>query len=348
MISGHFTLVTWWALKHAGVFDAMLKLEAESGEGLHPLVHAARTNMAPEVLDALLDYLASAGFVESKDGMARLTADAKALIEHEDGVLELVHAYQPILDMAEHMLARLKMAGNGLPAHRKSDTLTDSQARRYEVEVFPAVLTLLARHRLDHVLDLACGAGDLLMHLASSTKNIVGVGIGSDGPCVRRANKAIAEKNLEKRLIAVTANPLEVCTDTERTFERIGLSKQLWDGLDCIVAPQLFSELAAREHTAAASAGAQPAAIGGTVLRTLSSIPKKFPNAHLMVIEPTHSAKFDRNYYAPELALLLRLSKMTPWPPEKWREVFEQSKLKVVQETALATDGLTVFLCKSA
>src|SRR4029078_1515845 len=130
-------------------------------------------------------------------------ADAKALLEHEDGVLELVHAYQPILDMAEHMLARLKTAGMGggaVHVHRKSDALSAAQAKRYTAEVFPAVLAILQKHKLANVLDLSCGAGDLLMHLAANTKNIVGVGIGSDGQAVRRANQAITDRKLERRL----------------------------------------------------------------------------------------------------------------------------------------------------
>jgi SAM-dependent methyltransferase len=208
---------------------------------------------------------------------------------------------------------------------------------------------MMTKKSFGHVLDLACGAGDLLMYLAGNTKNIVGVGIGMDGPAVRRANQAITERGLEKRLIAVAANPLEICTDTERTFSRIGLSRQLWDELDCLVAPLLFSEMAARELAAGGGAGATPAAgVSGTVIRALATIPKRFPKAHLLVVEPTRSAKFEKNYYAPELSLLLRLSKTTPWPAEKWRETFAQAKMRVVQEADLATDGLTVFLCQPA
>jgi SAM-dependent methyltransferase len=342
VVAGHFTLTAWWALKHAGVFDAMLKLEAEKkdgeGDALVPLVHAARTSMAPEVLKALLEYLASAGLVNFNGDQARLTPEGKALLEHEDPVLELVHAYEPILDSAEHLLARLKTVGGGAvnsPVHRKSDAFTDSQARRYAPEVFPAVLSVLVKQGCTHLLDLACGAGDLLMHLAKNTRNIVGVGIGTDGGAVRRANRTIAGKGLEKRLIAVAASPLEVCADTRRTFDRIGISKQLWDEIDCLIAPTLFSELAAKDAQGSAA-----------VIQTLSAIPRNFPNAHLLLIEPVASPRFDKNYYAPELSLLLRLSNSAPWPPEKWRDMLRQARLRLLHESPLTTDGLTLFLCK--
>ncbi len=108
LIAGHFALVAWWTLRHAGVFDAIAKQEAETREGLNVLVFATRTNMAPEVLSALLNYLAKAGLVTLKDGHALLTAEGKGLLEHEDGVLELIRAYQPVLEMSEHLLAKLK------------------------------------------------------------------------------------------------------------------------------------------------------------------------------------------------------------------------------------------------
>jgi hypothetical protein len=192
LIAGHFTLTTWWALRHAGVFDAMLKLESEKNEGLVPLVHAARTNMAPEVLQALVDYLVNTAMLTRRAEQVFLTPEAKSLLEHEDPVLELVHAYAPVLASAEHLLARLKPVGNGASIHRKTDAFLDAQARRYAAEVFPAVLAMLKSNNCSHLLDLACGAGDLLIHLARNSKNIVGVGIGTDSAAVRRANRAIS------------------------------------------------------------------------------------------------------------------------------------------------------------
>ena len=72
---------------------------------------------------------------------------------------------------------------------------------------------------------------------------------------------------------------------------------------------------------------------------------RNFPKAHLLLIEPTLSPRFEKNYYAPELALLLRLCNSSPWRPEQWREVIEKSKLRLVEEVPLATEGLTIFCC---
>ena len=75
LIAGHCTLIAWWTLRHAGVLDAMSALEAEKKESLNPLVYATRTNMSPEVLEALLEYLANANLmVFIKDGV-RLTPE---------------------------------------------------------------------------------------------------------------------------------------------------------------------------------------------------------------------------------------------------------------------------------
>jgi len=331
LIAGHFTLIAWWTLRHAGVFDAMLKLESEKkggGEGMVPLVHAARANMAPEVLEALVDYLVNSGMLVRKGEQVRLTPEAKSLLKHEDPVLELVCAYAPILASAEHLLARL--TNTGFSAHRKTDAFIDAQAKRYAVEVFPATLAMLKSHNCTHLLDLTCEGGDLLMYAAKHSRNIVGVGIGEGD--IRRTNRAIASNDLAKRLIAIAANPMEICNDTKRTFARIGISKQLWDEIDCILACNLFSELTKDLNA---------------LTKTLSTIAKNFPNARLLLIEPTASPRFDKNYYAPELSLLLRLSNSTPWPAEKWRETLKQARFRVLVESSLTTDGLTLFLCKT-
>ncbi|MCL2640627.1 MAG: hypothetical protein FWD53_07275 [Phycisphaerales bacterium] len=327
LIAGHFTLTAWWALRHAGVFDAMLKLESEKKEGMIPLVHAARANMAPDVLEALIDYLVTTGMLAHKGGQVRLTPEAKSLLKHENPVLELVCAYSPILASAEHLLARLKTGNTG--SSRKTDAFLDAQAKRYTPEVFPAVLATLKAHSCTHLLDLTAGTGDLLMYAAKNSRNIVGVGIGEGD--IRRTNRAIASNDLAKRLIAIAANPIEICNDTKRTFARIGISKQLWDEIDCILACNLFSELTK-----------DPDAL----TKTLSTIAKNFPNARLLLIEPTASPRFDKNYYASELSLLLRLSNSTPWPAEKWRETLKQARFRVLAESSLTTDGLTLFLCK--
>ncbi len=347
-LSGHCTLIAWWTLRHAGVLEAMLKYQTESGEGLDPLVYATRTNMSPDILQALLNYLASAGLVTLKKDGAHLSGDGKALLEHEDAVLELVRAYQPVLDMAEHLLAKLKTyapaglnggatgAGTGAGGTvgsvlRKAEYLIDSQAKRYAAEVYPAVANLIAKHKLSHVMDISCGAGDLLMHIAREHKRVVGVGIGADAIAVRRANAAITAADLEKRLIAVAASSFDVCTQTQRTFDRIGVSRQLWKEINGLVATGLFSELTARPED---------------IARILAALPKNFPTATLLLIEPVASPRFDRNYYAPELTLLLNLARSYPWPAEQWREALAKARYRILEETPLNTDGLTIFVCK--
>jgi len=338
-LTGHCGLVAWWTLRHAGVLEAMAGAEDE-GKALDVALHAAKTTMSAEVLLALLEYLAEAGLVAMKKDGAVLTVDGRALLDHEDGVLELIRAYQPVLDMAEHLLAKLKVYGPGNggvgAVYRKSEYLLDSQTKRYLEEVYPAAAEMVAKHRLAHLLDITCGTGDLLIHVASHHKRVVGVGTGSDGIAVRRANAAIAKADLEKRLIAVTANPADVCTETQRTFDRIGISRQLWKEINCIVAVNFFGEYAAQKESEEG------------LVKVLAGVGVNFPTARLMVIEPVASARFGRNYYAPEFNLILRLARSTPWPAEKWHELFGRAGMTVMDEKALTTDGLNVFLCKVA
>ncbi len=343
LVSGHLTLIAWWTLKNAGLFDAILKVEKETpgDPGLELLVHALRKSMAPDVLYALVEYLEAGGLLEVKGDRALLTPEGRALLEHEDSLLEMVRSYQPVLGAVEHMLAKLKIPG-GAAVRRKTETLVDAQAKRHAAELFPAIKELIAEKNLSHLLDLNCGAGDLLVYLATQVKNVVGVGICADGTLSRRANEAITAAKLEKRLIAVPANPLEALTGTRATFERIGISRQLWTDLDCLIATNIFAEAQAKD----ADLRGDPKS-AEHVTKVLAAIPKHFPKAHLVLVEPTASLRFEKNYYAPEMALLMRLTRTTLFPAERWRELLKESKLQLLHEQALQTDGLTLFFCKA-
>jgi SAM-dependent methyltransferase len=335
-LAGHCGLVAWWTLRHAGVLDAIVTME-EKGEGLDPLVFATRTNMALDVLEALLEYLSSAGLIVLKKDGLHLTAEGRALLEHEDGILEMMRAYEPVLAASEHLLAKLKSygtagAGGGGVVVRKTEALLGSQAKRYAAELYPAVTELVAKHKLTHLLDICCGAGELLVHIAHQNKRVVGVGMGNDAGAVRKANEAVETAGLEKRLIAVPANPADVCVETQRTFDRIGVSRQLWKSMDCVIATNLFGEMTSRPDE---------------VARILGAIPRNFPTAHLLLVEAVASAKFDKNYHATEMRMLLRLARSLPWPAENWRETLKGVKFKVVEEVELGTDGLVIFLCKA-
>ena len=346
-LAGHCTLIAWWTLRHAGVFDAMLKAQEDKREGLDPLVYATRTNMSQEVLGALLDYLVAAGLIVFKKDGLHFTSDGKALYDHEDAMLEIVRAYQPLLDMAEHLLARLKtytpagLNGGGQAAAgaagggvmRKSEYLVEAQAKRFADEVFPAIVDLVAKYKLTHLLDITCGTGDLLVQVARAHKAVVGVGIGGDGLTVRRANAAITAADLESRLIAVTASPLDVCVETQRTFDRIGVSRQLWKSIKGVAAVGLFSEWTGQPQD---------------IERVLGALPRNFPAATLLLAEPVMSARWEKNYCAAEMALLLGLARALPWPAEKWRETLTRAKYKVEEEQHLNTDGITVFVCQPA
>jgi len=326
LISGHTTLVVYWALKQAGVLDAM----ANSPDGIAPAPHAAATNMAEDVLVALIDYAARQNLVILKDGRALLTPNARALMTHEQGTLDFLRAQQPIVESLEHLLARLKTYGNGV--FRRGDALAASQNQRYPAEVFPAIETLLKKNHCTHILDLACGNGELLIDVATRLNNVVGVGIGSDGAAVRNANNAISTHGLEKRLIAVTGNVVDVATDTRRTFERIGISTALWQELNCLVLVNVLGEWVLRSPE--------------TVQKVLAGFAKNFPKCCVVIAEPTAGPRLEKNHHAAEFELFSRLAKYPLYLPEQWQRILADGQQRVISETPLTTDGITLFVTK--
>ncbi|HVX84269.1 MAG TPA: hypothetical protein VH253_05590 [Phycisphaerae bacterium] len=330
LITGHCALVAWSTLKHAGVLDAIAAIGAE---GLDPKVHAVRRNMAPDILLTLLDYLAATGLIAITGTRAGFTADGRALFDHDDGVIDLVRAYQPSLAAAEHLLAKLKTpvaAGGGM---RKSEALLESRARRQGPELYPAIEALVREHRFSHLLDVQCGNGELLLEMGKRIRGVVGVGIGADDAACHRANTAFAEAAMEKRLIAVPGAAAEVLGDTRRSFERIGISKQLWRDLDLVILPMLFSDMVRDAESVSA---------------LLAAARRHFPRAGLLLIEPVEGARMGKNYYAPELSLFLRLARSPMWTGDQWREALAKARLPVSVEAPLGVDGLTLFLSKPA
>jgi hypothetical protein len=327
LVSGHMSLLAYWALRHAGVIGAML---AEGKGGVDVGAFAARTNMSPEVLFSLLEYLASTGLATVTEGRATLSAMGRALREHEDGVLEMVRAYQPVLSAVEHLLARLKTYGGNIS--RKPEALLESQTVRYAADVYPALEKAILKSGATHVLDLNCGTGELLIRLGKATKNLAGVGVGGDGLSVRKANEAVTRAGFEKRFIAVAGTPMDVCMETREAFERLGISTAFWESVDCVVATGVFGELAGRDSA--------------TVIAALARIPRIFPNAAVILAEACDDPKRDETYYAAEMNLLLGITRHMLLPVQQWRDMLKVAGLRIAGETALATDALTLFMCE--
>ena len=326
LISGHVALAAFWALRNAGVLEAIRKQK----EGLDPIAFARRANLSADTLEAALTYLTQQGLLTKQKDRVFLTPACSALLEHADGELEMVRAYAGVTGALDHLLAGLKVYGNGVT--RKADVFALAQSTRYARDVYAAVESVVAKSGVTHVLDLGCGSGALLVRLAGHLRRVVGVGVCEDGILVRQANAAIAAEGLEKRLIAVTAGALEVCTSPQRTFERIGVSQQLWSQFDCVIACGILTDLAARDAT--------------TLTDALGQIPRHFKAPLVLLAEPCGGPKFEKNFYAPEMAFLSKLSRSTPAPLAQWRTMLGKAGLKVLREIALETDGVMLFVCQ--
>jgi SAM-dependent methyltransferase len=327
LISGHTTLVSYWALKHAGVLDAMKK----SPEGLEPVAFAQQTNMSEDTLQAILAYLQTQGLVEFKSDRAFRTQNCDALMEFDDGVLEHMRAYDGVTHAIEHLLARLKLYGSSI--HRRSDVVMQAQSNRYTEEVYPAIESAAIKHNATHVLDLNCGPGTLLVRLALRAPKVVGVGVCEDGVLTRQANAAIANATLEKRLIAVNANPIEICTTTQRALDRVSVSQQLWEKFNCLIACGVFTDIAARDPLA--------------LIAALRQISVNFKSPTVLIAEPCSGPRFDKTYYAAEMTLLNRLARINLPTQDQWRNLLGEGQLKVLREVALETDGVTLFICSA-
>jgi len=71
-----------------------------------------------------------------------------------------------------------------------------------------------------------------------------------------------------------------------------------------------------------------------------------FQGPTLLLAEPCAGARFNKAFYAPEMTLLNRLAHTPLLEVQEWRALLGRANLKVLQEVPLATEGVTLFVCK--
>jgi len=326
LAAGHLTLLAFWALKHAGVLSAI----EQQDEGLDPVAFARQVNISEPTLQALVAYLVQQDLLRVKKDRVFLTPACAAVLQYDDGVLEHLRAYEGVTQALEHLLAGLKVYGTKV--HRRGDVWWQAQSQRYAAEVYPALISAAIKQGATHVLDLGCGGGTLLVELARRAAKVVGVGICDDGMLVRQANDAITAAGLDKRLLAVGANAVEVCANPRLALERVSVSQQLWEQFNCLIACGVFTPTA--RHDAPG------------LVEALARIAENFPAATLLLAEPCAGARFAKTFYAPEMTLLQGLSNSPLLEVAEWRALLRQARLPVLQEVPLATEGVTLFICK--
>lgn len=324
MISGHLTLQAFWALAHARIFDVMRQ------KPVQPLTYALETKLSVEVLTALMEYLRQRGLLSrSKEGYS-LSAEGDALLQYEFGQLEFVNAYQPVTLSLEHLLANLKKPGSAVAPRR--DVLAASHTMRFSDGLFPAIIDILKENKVTHLLDLNCGAGDLILNVAQAERSIVGVGVGGDGLQVRQANERINAAGFDRRFLAVAANIAETCIAPRRHLERIGVSQQLWERFNAVVLIDALTEIAAEDPE--------------RVTQALSGLAKFFNKATLLLAEPSEKA-FAGSSCEPEMALLTRLSGLAPVTEEQWQHHFDAAGYKLVNASSSLAGGMTLYTLQS-
>lgn len=324
LISGHLTLHAIWALSHAKVFEAMRQ------KPVMPLTYALQTKLSVEVLTALLEYLRQRGILSrSKEGFS-LTPEGEALLDFELGPLEFVNAYQPVTSSLEHLLANLKKPGSGTAPRR--DALAAAHAKRFSEELYPAILDILRQEKVSHLLDLNCGAGDLILHVAQAERSVVGVGIGGDGVLVRQANEKINAAGYDRRFLAVAANIIEVCLSPRKHLERIGVSQQLWERFEAVVLVDALTEVAAEDPE--------------RVTQALTNLARFFHKSRLILVEQSADARSASPCEA-EIALLTRLSGLAPLTKDQWREHFKTAGYELLSSSGSLAGGMTIYTLKS-
>lgn len=184
------------ALHRTNVFATL----REGSTGLTSGELGARLNIDAGLLDGVLNYLAFSDQVLEKQGdRFRLTAIGRQWL-FTDAVIGTLDGYRAYACLQENLLAALR----GEKRYGR-DFVRDGESLARASHVFSRathgwIVAEMARLQISSVVDLGCGAAQLLNSLLSMAPGLQGIGIDIDTGCLREASKAVARAGYDERV----------------------------------------------------------------------------------------------------------------------------------------------------
>jgi 2-ketoarginine methyltransferase len=287
-----------------GIYAALADVEPATVGNL-----SMRLGMDADRLDGFLTYLCNEGYLtRSPDGVAR-SAKGVALAPFEPWYTLLIGGYTHIFQQAGAKL----IAGSGF-ADRDGSRVGVGSCGISRYDAIPLACRLLEKlpREARTVVDIGCGDGRYLIQLCQAEPDLVGVGVDPDPETVDLGRKLVAEHGLSGRI--------------EMAQGRLGGQMQLPlpAAPDCFITAFVLQELLEQEG--------EPA-----VIDALRGLARRFPEAHLVVIEVDHqpddpaamSHGLGLAYYNPYY-LIHRLTEQRLETTAYWDSLFVAAGFRVV------------------
>jgi len=194
----------------------------------------------------------------------------------------------------------------------------------------PYLPRLLREIRVSRLLDIGCGGGDLLIHMASTDNGFTGVGVDSNREALERARgRCAASSELQSRIEWLECSVLEL---------HRSLSPEVRDGLQALCLRSVLNSLFSDKSLV-------------KVVGVLGYLKEMFPKRILIVAdyfaklrEPSCPSGSYRRTLIHDFAQLASAQGLPPAEQSGWETLYSQAQVSLIQAFHYAGDGLDHFI----
>jgi len=317
-VRGYAVCSCLWALLETGALDRLLEGSPVTVDDL-----AAHYHLDRHVLESVLNYLDGLSLVRVESGEVRALGPLVQLMAEPRGFFELTYAYAPILARLPAMLhGEAKYPAD---VQRLGKYVGRGSGQLCRTLPYPVLADMLRRHGARLVLDLGCGDLAFLFYVCETHPDISGIGIDVDGPTVAYAKEMLAASPYAGRIEVRQADMFHL--------EEVARDRP---DVDAITAVDTYHEYLSENDEE-------------VVVRLLGKLRREFPRAILYVGEfckQPHERLRRRPVAFLEHHLLHDLTNQTIAEAPRWRRIFRQASLAILEEKVFDVVGHGYFVLR--
>ncbi len=315
-VRGYAATQCWWALTHNGFLDELHHRGFADFRAF-----AKEHSLAPDVLEAVLEYLEGIGLLERSGEIVRLTNKGRDLLAEPRGLFDLLWAYESCFRNLPDLLAGSKAYGRDV--HRDVTWVGIGSGRLCEQLPYPVMRRMVLEHGRRMVLDLGCGDLALLSGLCRMDREIRCHGIDCSADMVQFNRKELGKQDFEGRLTVQQADMFHLPPL---------LAGSELPPVDCITACDTFHEYLGNQE--------------GQLIELLKSLKARFPGAIFVIGEfCKQDAGWLRRHPTASLEhhLFHELSLQKIGTARQWRDIFQKAGLSILEEEVFDMIGHGYF-----
>lgn len=279
-------------------------------------VHAAAEKLQLDffVFDTLMDYLVGRGLLEKENEKISITSRGEIFFNAYSRGLFNVYwgGYKAIFYHLGSVLQK-KIALEDTRLNRSSFHAATGTSQLTCGFTIPKVLELIDSQNCRYVLDLGCGTGDFLTHIARLNSNLKGIGIDSSAEAVVEAKKRADNLSLGGRLLFFM---------TEVGNGRLAVPSEFLEKVDIVTCMYMLHEFGRDGE--------------GAIVQILKSLKKQLVGKLFLILETeecTSEEASQKEHYGPlDYRLIHILSRQgLPRKPRQWCDIFQEANCSIIE-----------------